>query len=308
MSVHRPFAGPHPGLRRQLEEPAVTLDFAALPMHWRRTLVVFTCARPAGLEDGPWLPTALRGAWGRQLLAMALAQPDAPADPFNRARAIEALFRTQAQVSAQLDVPKPWVIRVDTEARVLIITLTLFGFAGFWRKDARDAMLAALARGLPLKEGGRLRVPYPILDCQWGRSETVAVPEPPEEAVVRLRTPLCLRASGPLRNDLDDFVPSLANRLRGLARWQGVGIESDRDDWREPFRRLTITVLEHGAYAGRRFSSAQPGRAIPHTGLLGAFRLRGPLAPLLPLLALGETAHAGARTAFGFGAYDLLLY
>jgi hypothetical protein len=308
-SGSRLFSEPHPTLKRELDAPPLTLDFPALPDQWRRTLLVFRCQRPPGLEEGPWLAMALRGAWGRQLLTMAVAAVggDNAADPFGRAQAVEVFFRTQAHVTRQLAVSKPFVIRVIFGPRLLTVQLTLFGFAGFWRPQARDAMLAALAQGLPLREGGRLRVPYPVVDCHWGRAETVAVPEPAAEVLVRLRSPLCLRAALPIENNLDDFAMSLVNRLSGLARWQGVRIETDWSGWRDLAKALRITIVESGAYATRRFSTAQPGRAMPYAGVLGAFTIAGPLAPLMPLLALGETAHAGARTAFGFGAYDLLV-
>lgn len=64
--------------------------------------------------------------------------------------------------------------------------------------------------------------------------------------------------------------------------------------------------LNSVGYTMRRYSSAQPGREIPHAGILGRFSVEGPLQPLMPLLFLGETAHAGARTAFGFGAYEVI--
>lgn len=288
----------------------MTLDFAALPEHWRRTLLVFTCERPKGLEDGPWLPVALRGGWGRQLLAMALeAEAAAPADPFGRANALQAFFRSHAQLTAGYAVPKPFVIGVSSDARTLTVTLSLFGFAGFWRKQAREAMAAALAAGLPLRERGRMRVPYRLLDVAWGRSESVPVPDQAADTLlIRLRTPLCLRASGAIENNLDDFVMSLVNRLSGLARWQGVRIDTDWSGWRDLSKRLRIGIVEHGAYVSERFSSAQPDRRIPHVGVLGAFTLEGPVAAVMPLLILGETAHAGARAAFGFGAYEVMAY
>ncbi len=43
-------------------------------------------------------------------------------------------------------------------------------------------------------------------------------------------------------------------------------------------------------------------------GLLGTFELSGPdLAPLWPLLWLGQWVHAGKGTTFGLGAYRLEL-
>ncbi|MBK8906692.1 MAG: CRISPR system precrRNA processing endoribonuclease RAMP protein Cas6 [Rhodospirillales bacterium] len=291
----------------------MTLDFDALAMHWRRTFLVFVCARPEALEEGPWLAAALRGAWGRQLLAMAAhehqgARHRRRADPFGRASALEVFFREHAHLTPRLAVPKPFVIAIESDAGAVRITLTLFGVAGFWRRDARDAMMAALAAGLPLRGDGRLRRRYDLTDVYWGRSESVSVPEPARQVLLRLRTPLCLRASGAIENNLDDLGMSLVNRLSGLARWQGVRIDTDWGGWRERSKRVRATLDHAGFHAGRRHSSAQPGREIPHVGLTGTIRLEGPLGPFMPLLALGETAHAGARAAFGFGAYELLVY
>ncbi|MBX3517849.1 MAG: CRISPR system precrRNA processing endoribonuclease RAMP protein Cas6 [Rhodospirillales bacterium] len=297
----------HPLLKERLESPAITVDFDALPLHWQRTLLVFACERPRGLEDGPWLAAALRGAWGQQLLRATESEGRRATDPFGRPSARDVFFRTHAWVTSKLPVPRPFVISITGDGRTMRIALTLFGFAGFWRKDARDAMAAALAHGLPLREGGGQRRPWVLRDVYWGRSETVPVPEDiPGEVVVRLTTPLCLKANGPLANDVDELVMSLVNRLSGLARWQGVRIETDWSGWREISKRLSVRWLNSVGYTMRRYSSAQPGREIPHAGILGRFSVEGPLQPLMPLLFLGETAHAGARTAFGFGAYEVI--
>lgn len=296
----------HPTLLQRLENPAITLDFAALPLHWQRTLVVFECERPSGLEDGPWLPVAVRGGWGRQLLRQAEAAGGGN-DPFGRPTARDVFFRTHAWVTPKLPVPRPFVIDLDSRGLTLRVMLTLFGCAGFWRKEARDAMAAALATGLPLREGGAQRRPWPVRDLYWGRSETVDVSEMvPDRLVIRLKTPLCLRANAPLANDVDQLVMSLVNRLSGLARWQGVRIETDWSAWRELSKQLSIGWIDSTGYTLRRFSSAQPGRPIRFAGILGRFSVEGPLRPLMPLFVLGETAHAGARTALGFGAYEML--
>jgi hypothetical protein len=54
-------------------------------------------------------------------------------------------------------------------------------------------------------------------------------------------------------------------------------------------------------------SSRQPHRHRI-VGLVGGFDIVDPPESLMPLLALGQLTHAGARAAFGCGRYRLLCY
>ena len=47
--------------------------------------------------------------------------------------------------------------------------------------------------------------------------------------------------------------------------------------------------------------------AIPLTGWLGRLTISGDLTPILPLLALGATCHAGSHTTLGLGAFSLTM-
>jgi len=54
-----------------------------------------------------------------------------------------------------------------------------------------------------------------------------------------------------------------------------------------------------------RYSSRQQQK-IALGGVVGAWRIRGDLAPFLPFLHLGQWLHVGKEATFGLGGYRLL--
>jgi len=76
-------------------------------------------------------------------------------------------------------------------------------------------------------------------------------------------------------------------------------------------RRYDLLFREHARIASGlepvawRRGSTKQDRELPMAGEVGTLYLEGPLDPLLPLLALGERIHVGARTSFGQGRYRL---
>lgn len=53
-----------------------------------------------------------------------------------------------------------------------------------------------------------------------------------------------------------------------------------------------------------RYSNKQQGK-MKMGGVIGSITFRGPLAPYLPVLRVGEHIHAGKGTSFGFGKYRI---
>lgn len=290
-------------LARRLLEPAVTADFATLAELWRRTVITFECAPPEGLEDGFWMVKALRGAWGRRLMAASEQWHRAP--PFGRPDPLAAFFGEHVRIGAN-HVPRPFVVAAGRRHGRVIIQLTLFGFADVWRDDAIETFIAALELGVSLSERGRLRRPWPVIDWHWHQEELLALPPARHVAFVHLETPTKVGGSRSARSSYADLVLGLAIRIKGLARWQGVRIDLDNRTLKSMTRGIRGAPSAPRPAAGYlKWSSASPERPTFVFGSLTPFFLENIPEELWPALVIGQTCSAGANTIFGFGKYTV---
>lgn len=295
------------GISATLARPAVEAGLATLARQWRRTIVTVECRRPTLFEEVPDLATRIRGAWGRQLRARqdgVLPDDAAPGDAAGR-EALSVLFEPLGMAAAGLEIPRPYVIAAEAKGSGITIALTLFGIAGRWIEPARAALLEALAGGIRLRHDGGVRVPLAPDEVRTERSEGVLAPDEAHAVRLRFETPLVLRRGRAAKTDLRALLPSLGNRVSGLARWHDMAL---RHDW--PSFAAQAAALEVADAAMRpvgwvRHSARQRGIGIPMQGLSGSLVISGDLAPFLALLALGETCHAGSHTALGLGRYSL---
>ena len=282
-----------------LLRPPVAAGLESLAANWRRARLHILCAVPPGLEEGPWLPGALRGAWGRQLVRC-------PPPPGAALGAFEALFRPRARLTPGRTIPKPFAIAAEVHGRTLSVELSLFGYADFWRESAFDAFIAALEAGVAIRaERGWPRVPFPVLEAAWTRSETVDLRTLGVWARLSFRTPLRLGPRRALGLRAPDMVFALAERVAGLARWQGLGLEVAWGDWRRTAEALRYDCETMHPVAWFRRSGAQRGRIIPMAGLMGHLDIHRPPEALEILLSLGETCFVGGHTTLGLGRYVL---
>ena len=281
-----------------LRQPPATAGLAELPAQWRCTMIELRACRPRGLEDGPWLEGALRGALGHALAGL---PPPAP----GLVPPLALLFSSQSMLTRRLPVPKPFVVEIDRDGRDLVLRLALFGIAGRWRDLLLTGLLAALDGGITLRETGGRRVPVEITAATWWRTERVPVPEPPDRAILRFATPLRLRATGPLSSSPADLVFALVERAAGLARWQGLLVAPDWSGWRDLGKTIHADADAMRPTSWQRRSSLQ-ARSFTMAGLLGDLVIHHPPEALMPLLALGATAHVGAHTSLGLGRYTLI--
>ena len=262
-----------------LLRPPVAAGLESLPANWRRARLHILCAVPPGLEEGPWLPGALRGAF-------------------------EALFRPRTRLTPGRTIPKPFAIAAEVRGRTLTVELSLFGYADFWRESAFDALIAALEAGVAIRpERGWPRMPLPVLEAAWTRSETLDLRTLGAWARLSFRTRLGPQRALGLR--APDMVFALAERVAGLARWQGLGLEVAWGDWRRTAEALRYDCEAMHPVAWFRRSGAQRGRVIPMAGLMGHLDIHRPPEALEILLSLGETCFVGGHTTLGLGRYVL---
>lgn len=303
--------GPASPLAARLLQPAGLVPLAALPQHWFRQRIALRVAgtgmgAAAALAADPALPGRLRGAWGRAL--MRGASPEALDDrpcPWTPPCALDPLFRAQGAITARLALPRPYVLAVRALDGDLWVELTVFGFACDWIDAAAEALVAALRHGEPPPLGH----PVTLRDRQVITEETVAVP-PPEAgpAILTFHTPVAFRDGGAVRRPtLRTLISGLGNRVSGLARWQDTAVQADWRGLAEYAETLPCDLSGLQLRRWERHSARQEGRAIPLSGWLGPVVIGGDLTPILPLLALATTCHAGSHTTHGLGACSLAL-
>jgi hypothetical protein len=118
---------------------------------------------------------------------------------------------------------------------------------------------------------------------------------------------LALRTGGALKGGVEGLIPSLGNRIAGLARWQDCAVEADWRSIADHARSLRYDPGDLSPNGWRRASRRQGRTDIPVEGLNGSLIIEGDLAPVWPLLALGVLCHAGGRSSLGLGRYELSL-
>jgi hypothetical protein len=329
--------GAEAGLAARLLAPAHRVTLEDLPGVWFHTVATVRCHGAGPLAREPRFTGKLRGAWGEQLKAAASAEAIAGGPcPWQPPCALDVLFRPQARITPALEVPKPYVLAAMAEGGDLVVRLTLFGLATEWTEAAVEALVRAcrtlVQRNRTLEVVGR----------RFWSEEQIAVPEPVDALVLAFETPLEIRErrrqepqdeAGEARDeaakrgegggkdvdirgdgndmggeafDFPRFVATLGNRVSGLARWQDAGLDGDFRALKNQAAAVAVQVQPRREQRWTRFSGRQE-RWIPMGGRRPVVLLEGRLGPLLPLLALGETCHAGSHASLGLGRYRLLV-
>lgn len=301
-------AGGVDAVGQRLATPAVRLSPADLCGRWFTGTGLFTVRLPGVLASDPALPGKLRGGWGRQLLAGASAPAAAGAPcPWDPPCAYDVLFRERPLLKG-MEMPKPFLFAAQAGGPdTALLRLTLFGFASDLLDMAADALVRALSTGLDLPGAGRQ--PVPVLHRHLRSADHLSLPPVPGAVTLRFHTPLCLRRGGATLTGADllpALVTSLGNRVSALARWQDTELLADWPALRDHAARLRVDASGLTQITWQRGSARQDHGPLPMGGLIGDLHLSGDLAPVWPLLCLGETSHAGSHTAQGLGRYSLV--
>jgi len=282
--------------------------------------------------------SALRGLWGHALrrLACATGQPDCNGCPLRARCAYAALFEPLPAPGEQrrADMTSPYVIEPGADARALAtgdayaFDLVVFGAA----LDQLDLVLrawqAALARDIGPARGALRLEGVDLVDAQaatrpWrdlrpGALQAPAAVTPlaldtagpvPARVRVRLLTSLHVKRGGqPLRPQdftAADFVWAAVRRVADVCELhlrQPTGF--DFAALKAAAGALRLSSADLGWLELRRWSNRQQ-RHTPLAGLVGTFTIEGDLTPFWPALRLGLWLHAGSKTSFGLGRYEL---
>ncbi len=145
--------------------------------------------------------------------------------------------------------------------------------------------------------------------CFDPERDTERTPNPGKEVTIRFLTPARMKSRGKLVTpetfDSRMFISQLHNRLFNLALFHGGKVGLDRR-WKEEVEPLLdgVQVAERDLhwYDWERYSGRQETR-MKMGGIMGTVTLQGEIAPLWPLIRMGEMLHVGKASSFGLGQY-----
>lgn len=100
------------------------------------------------------------------------------------------------------------------------------------------------------------------------------------------------------------FVMAVARRIGLLAELYGAPLGTDYRRLASLAGEVRLTHLRLRCSDSSRWSARQ-GRAHPMGGVVGTFRLEGPLRPFLPFLRAARWLYVGKNAAFGLGRFEM---
>ena len=205
----------------------------------------------------------------------------------------------------------------------LIHTLQRAGERGLGRERGRFRLLEVLQETRPGSDDWQ-----PVFETRVGRLNAFRseapragpLPDPapgsspsPASLPLALLTPLRIKQRGhyvrPHQLDARALLGTLATRIERLGALYGTsGPEEgfERAALHAAIDQVQVETVQLRWVEWTRYSSRQR-TTMQLGGLLGTLQLNGPgLAPLWPLIALGQWLHLGKNTSFGLGRYRLL--
>lgn len=283
------------------------MEAGALAAGWRMARIELIAAGAGAITRNPNAPAKLRGAWGRALAEEASKEAvEGKPCPWPAPCAYDVFFNNQGRVTSRLEIPKPFVISLEPveDTRDLRIVLTLFGIATDWAGEASCALIRAARSGLDGAEGRR---PLEIISRDVALTEGAPLADLSAGAILRFESPVSLRQGGQHHVTPGSMITSLANRINGLARWQGARLSLDPEALKAEAEALGARAEWRDAETSswRRQSRAQ-GRRTQFEGVTGDLLLPAPGPGVTALLSIGEWTHLGSRAALGMGRYHLL--
>lgn len=276
----------------------------------------------------------LRGAFGHALrqIACVTRQKTCVDCPLQSSCAYKYLFETPVPESATVlrrypVAPTPFVIEAPFRAPpvsagdTFIFSMVLIGKARLSLPLITLSWQRACATGF-----GAHKVPAVLEACmeegdrQWrtpgepfaAQESTLSIPPlPQQDLTLRFLTPFRGKHDGKITSaaqlQFQDFFSHLQRRFGLLQSFHGLG---NAWNWNygaalQMAAGIQWEPLDAHWMDWRRYSSRQD-QEMQLGGVIGGYRLPGAnLAPLWPLLYLGQWIHAGKNTSFGLGRYEL---
>ncbi len=278
----------------RLDETRPHVDLSTYARLWRQADIRIEAVSSEGFSVDDTLAGRIRGALGRRLLG---------SDQWDTAAAFELFFEeAPAWRTGNPDLPRPYVLAAAGRSQSISVKLSLFGFAGALAQAVAASLCDALEGGIAVAERARSRAPLQVKSCELSRSEGVVLRTDVAEWVCAVfQSPVSIMQGNRTNVNAENLVAALSRRIALLAPWQDVQVSTGelceatcKFDWKIVPRSHTRSAWNSGRQ--HKGGLVMEGTRLCLVG-------RGRSAGIETVMRLGERAHVGARTAFGFGAY-----
>ncbi|MEH6577386.1 MAG: CRISPR system precrRNA processing endoribonuclease RAMP protein Cas6 [Amphritea sp.] len=272
---------------------------------------LLTIAPQAPLDLPDFSGSMLRGVFGHALLrnSCRCGHTEQHLPDCSYAHVFEGAIQDQ-QRSSPSTTPAPRFVITPPPAGTIKdgetfeFEITLFDLNKYQLAEVKAAWYAACRRGLG----------SPPVRCTLLEMEEISCPSPAlrDEITLNLKTPWLIKRKGrPLRAHAcrpEDIL--LAINRRQLLLNQHYNLQLPTTDNQTLLDlAANLTYRAELQYVTWQRYSARQGKEHQLSGLLGQIHLQHTdaegLTPISTLLATGTLLHAGGKTAFGLGAYDL---
>ncbi len=263
-----------------------------------------------GFSASPSLLNKVRGALGRALI-------EGGSDPVQNRETCdwpepctaEILFGKRPKIRIgpnDSEITKPFVLFARPLKHDLEVGITLFGSARNRMPDVRMAMIQSLRKRVRWDQLARdhglfvprtMQIPFPVLEQVNG----ITAGPPPKQLLIQFVSPLDAER-GQLDKEPQLIFRRLARRLQMLARWQGVEVATEWRVLEEAWLSVDLRLENVDPYPRSRGGHKHHNTLIHNVEVC----VEGNVAPLLPMLLIGEHTHVGRGASLGLGRYRLL--
>ncbi|MBD1206747.1 MAG: hypothetical protein H9533_21810 [Rhodobacteraceae bacterium] len=292
------------GLARWLAEPHSAGSLVDLAAGWRDHDIILTLApvAPAGTEFGAHLRRSFLGGLAPGASVPARIGQPCPWDP---PCALDVFLREQLRAGGD-GLPKPYVLFWHQQARVMEVTLRIFGIACDWAPAAAEGITAGLTSILPWSMALRGQPAPPAILHRFAEVTPLADDIPEGPLTLTFLSPMDDEGANPKgRGDAAARLLSRAlRRVDALARWQGLRLSDTA------LRDLTARVhaLRADSLRLQRATCDSPNRhsQVRRTQVVSGSLDLPPLdADLRLLLSLIRRCHLGRHTNEGLGRIEI---
>ena len=291
-------------LQQRLDTPAREISLAELAASWFQQTVEVQIPGYGAMAGHRKLLPFIRRAWGTELMKGASneALNEQPC-PWLPPCALDVFFREQLR-RGKHGIPKPYVLAADRQGQDLAVKLGVFGLACDWLPAVVERLVEALRTGVSWNILGRgLFLPaFEIGQVRTGTIEGLEGGDVPQAVELAFITPVDASGKHDILDEPHSLVGRLARRIDGLARWQDARIDADWSALSHHWRGLDYWTQELAPDSTARWSQRQRSNLV-NAALSGRMTISGDLAPVWPLIQIGQLCHVGRGAVTGQGRY-----
>jgi len=294
-------------LNERLLEPNHKTDLLGLASVWRQCTINLVLEGMAGFAHSPSLLNKVRGSFGRVLVERGSQfVRDRKPCQWNPVCGAEVFFARKPIVKIgpySSEITKPYILRVSSDQKNLVISLGMFGVAGEWRREVEACLIEALqsrVRWKNLAKDVTETVPdfVRVLSSVNTSIDSLEISSPPLETRISFLTPVDAERGVFIEQPYLIFE-RLMRRIYMMARWHFLELDQSWEEmskmWRGCEYCFEASTMSKFVIGGHKFSNRiTSGHAL---------KISGNLDKLWPLLVFGQATNVGRGANVGLGHF-----